>query len=297
MTQKKPVDGQEFNTSPAETQQAVSEKVKKKGESAVEKTNKALKRLSIKYVSVEDLKPNSYNPNRQSEHDFELLCKSMQEDGFTQPIVAMQDNTIVDGEHRWRAAQTLGYDKVPVVHVEMTEEQRRIATLRHNRARGSEDYGLMAEVLGDLEQLGALEWAQDSLMLDDVEINRILEDLAVTDEFADEEFSEAWEPDDVRDDDLREGAVQSHTVHDANGNPLDKAITRKADEDIRDRERRLAQAKSEQERQQIRRDTSLYRISLLFSDEEAETVKAVLGDEPAENIVKVWRYYLKREGA
>ena len=83
----------------------------------------------------------------------------MEEDGFTQPIVAAKSSTpardgsegfkIVDGEHRWRAANTLGFDEVPVAVVPMSEEQAKIATLRHNRARGSEDVASIADRLAD----------------------------------------------------------------------------------------------------------------------------------------------------
>ena len=37
----------------------------------------ALERLNIQYIKPEEVKPNSYNPNRQSDRDFELLLKSM----------------------------------------------------------------------------------------------------------------------------------------------------------------------------------------------------------------------------
>ena len=40
--------------------------------------------------------------------------------------------------------------EVPVVFVDMTREQMRVSTLRHNRARGSEDIDKSADVLKDL---------------------------------------------------------------------------------------------------------------------------------------------------
>ena len=174
-----------YNTTPEATQKAVTEKIIKKGKKEIDKKNVSLKELAIEYVSVDSIKPNNYNPNRQSEHDFELLLKSMEEDGFTQPIIVQQSTKmIVDGEHRWRAATVLGYTEIPVVFVEMTPEQMRIATLRHNRARGSEDLELSVQVLRDLQELGALDWAQDSLMLSDDEINRLLDDIPVPEALA-----------------------------------------------------------------------------------------------------------------
>lgn len=130
-----------------------------KGMAAVGKKASALERLVVEYVAVDSIKPNSYNPNRQTERDFELLLLSMKEDGFTQPIVCQRESReIVDGEHRWRAGRHLGLEMVPVVFVDMTMEQMRISTLRHNRARGSEDIDLSTKVLQDLRELGALDW-------------------------------------------------------------------------------------------------------------------------------------------
>ena len=134
----------------------------------------ALKELQVEYVAASDLKPNAYNPNRQTEDEFAMLLSSMREDGFTQPVLVMQNGTIVDGEHRWRAAQELGYEQIPVVRVNMTEAQRRIATMRHNRARGQDDTSVAAELFLDLEKLGALDWAQDSLRLSDEEVRRLV---------------------------------------------------------------------------------------------------------------------------
>ena len=87
--------------------------------SNVAKQYKTLETLQIQYVSPTDVKPNSYNPNRQSDRDFELLLKSMKEDGFTQPVIVQKSTSeIVDGEHRWRASQALNMSKIPVVFVD-----------------------------------------------------------------------------------------------------------------------------------------------------------------------------------
>ena len=155
---EKPIEQVVVNTTPEDTQRRVSEKVKKKGKRTVDKKNKSLETLNVEYVNVNDIHPNEWNPNRQSDHDFELLLKSMSEDGFTQPVVCIRTEDgrvkIVDGEHRWRAAHTLKFEEIPVVITPMTEEQAKIATLRHNRARGSEDIDLTAELLRDLEKMG-----------------------------------------------------------------------------------------------------------------------------------------------
>lgn len=154
-----------------------------------------LEELSVEYVPVDSLQPNEYNPNRQSEHEFELLKRSIHEDGFTQPVLCLPDGRIIDGEHRWKACKELGWDKIPVVKVDMSDAQRRVATLRHNLARGSHDVILEGSVLRDLESLGVLEWAQEALQLDDVEVQRLLEDSTPLDVWGatTDEFGDSWE--------------------------------------------------------------------------------------------------------
>jgi len=271
-------------------------KAMKKGQKEIEKKSHALKRLVIQYVPVTDIKPNSYNPNRQDPHAFELLLKSIREDGFTQPIVVVKvtdatkadpafkaaqvgDTVVVDGEHRWRAAQHLGMKEVPVVYTDMTPEQMRIATLRHNRARGDEDLELTAQVLKDLRELGALDWAQDSLMMDDVEMQKLLDDIPAPEALAGEEFGEAWAPE--------KGAGVSHVRanHDADATP--EALTKQ-----REQEAAIANAKNEEERAAAMRDSNVYRLALMFTGEEAVEVKKALGDKPAVRVLEWARNYL-----
>lgn len=144
----------------------------------VEKDIYTLDKAELQYVPIESIKPNAYNPNRQSDREFELLCRSIEEDGFTQPILVQEETKeIVDGEHRWRACKALGWTEIPVIFTHMTQAQQMIATLRHNRARGSEDISMAADVLRSLDNMGAIDYAAESLLLSDVELQVMLEDI------------------------------------------------------------------------------------------------------------------------
>ncbi len=263
-----------------------------KGKAEVEKKTEALEKLEILYVPVTSISANSYNPNRQSDADFELLIRSITEDGFTQPIVAVRTEdeetakthpfTIVDGEHRWRAASQLGMTEIPVAVVPMTLEQARVATLRHNRARGSEDIELATEVLRDLEKLGALDWAADSLMLSDDEINRLLEDIPAPDLLAGDEYAEAWEPGD-------RAAEEPNWTGETKSGETVRNTTPAAIEAQRDIEKRVEEAHTEEEKEIIRKEKTVYRLNLTFTNDEAEDVKAVLGDTPAMKILELCR--------
>jgi ParB-like chromosome segregation protein Spo0J len=245
----------------------------------------ALQRLVIEYVPIDSIKPNAYNPNRQDEKEFQMLQESMSEDGFTQPIVVQQSTReIVDGEHRWRAGRAQGMATVPVVFVNMSQEQMRISTLRHNRARGAEDQELVTQVLKDLRELGALGWAQDALQISDEDLNVLINDVPVSEALAGEAFSEGWSP--VRN--LKEGTSEKSDVR------MHSSVA----EMNRELNERLAKAASPEERQAIEaeRRAKTYRVSVVFNAEDAALVKEVLGGKPVETLLACCSAYERLHG-
>lgn len=290
------VERKSGNTSPEETAARVTDKIAKRGLHHVEKHNHRLETLKVEYVDIKSIKPNTYNPNRQDEETLELLKKSMQEDGFTQPIVARRTTReIVDGEHRWRAAQALGMTQVPVAFVDMTDEQMRIATLRHNRARGSEDIDLSTALLRDLQRLGAIEHAQDSLMISDDEMNELLAADAIdATSLAGDDYSESWIPD-------RGDKSQSAMAEDERGSTkiLEKreegkigiqamAMTKAAAASVLERQNAIKSATDEASLAKIRAGADRpFRLNFTFTDDEAKLVRKVLGDEPAQRLLDI----------
>jgi hypothetical protein len=253
-----------------------------KGKKQIEKTIKSLERLKVEYVDINSIRPNDYNPNRESEYEFDLLLRSMKEDGFTQPIICQKNRIIVDGEHRWRAGKELGYKEIPVVFVDMSQEQMKIATLRHNRARGSEDVELTAELFRDLEKLGALDWAKDSLKLTDVEVDRIMKDIPVSEALAGEIFSQSWKPispDEKNSVKLKETQASMGVVG--------EAMSLDGYNMVRDREKKIKEAKSEQEKENIKKESNVYRLSLVFTKEQFAIIQEILGDNPAEKLLEI----------
>ena len=97
----------------------------------------------VRFVERDDLRPNDYNPNVVNEQNLRLLEQSILSNGWTLPIVARADLTIIDGYHRWTVAgrepllSRLG-GKVPVVIVEHADSSGDVyGTITHNRARGT----------------------------------------------------------------------------------------------------------------------------------------------------------------
>lgn len=142
--------------------------------------------IQIVKVPVSQLKPNAYNPNQQTVSDFDLLVKSIEADGFTLPVVVNDGSLdpelkdmIIDGEHRWRAAQVLEMDEIPVIYKAMDQAGMRVSTIRHNQARGHHDAMMEANVLRELSQSLSKDEMTEALNIDAVELDVML-DKAVT---------------------------------------------------------------------------------------------------------------------
>lgn len=100
----------------------------------------------VLWVKNDHISPNDYNPNNVAPPEKKLLLKSIEQDGFTQPIVVVKANTeeyeIVDGFHRHELGKgkaalkrrLKGY--LPITCLDRERHERMAATIRHNRARG-----------------------------------------------------------------------------------------------------------------------------------------------------------------
>lgn len=105
------------------------------------------KKHDLKYLPVDDLVPNAWNPQDQNEATFMRLCDEISEVGFIDPceVVAMEDGTfrIIGGEHRWQAAKKVGLDEIPCVILQgkkwKDEDLQKFVTIRLNTIRGKVD--------------------------------------------------------------------------------------------------------------------------------------------------------------
>ena len=156
---------------------------------------------NIVWRKREDLKPNNYNPNKVAAREMKLLKISITEDGWTQPIVINPDMTIVDGFHRWTVSKSLekltdGY--VPTVMIQPKDNaQQQMATIRHNRARGTHGVLEMSNIITDMVDKGLDgEEIMKRLQMEKEEVVRLLFRAGIPkdDVFKDLEFSKSWKP-------------------------------------------------------------------------------------------------------
>ncbi|MGL4726708.1 MAG: ParB N-terminal domain-containing protein [Scandinavium sp.] len=160
----------------------------------------------VLWVKQKQIAPNDYNPNNVAPQEKRLLQKSLEADGFTQPIVVYKKDEIhyeiVDGFHRHELAkskaglkkQLKGYLPVSILQHDTDSVSGRMAsTIRHNRARGRHQINAMAEIVRELTQLG---WTDakigEELGMDADEVLRLRQINGLQDLFADRQFSQAW---------------------------------------------------------------------------------------------------------
>lgn len=167
----------------------------------------------VRWVKSDTVFSNDYNPNSVAPPEMQLLEVSITEDGYTQPIVSWQHdgkNEVIDGFHRHRVgkesqtvnARVHGYLPLVVVNENRTDLGDRMAsTIRHNRARGKHKVEAMSDIVVELKRRN---WSDEkiakNLGMEPDEILRLTQITGLSELFADQDFSEAWDIEDFVDD-------------------------------------------------------------------------------------------------
>jgi ParB-like chromosome segregation protein Spo0J len=125
---------------------------------------------AAEWVNPADLSPWDRNPRRNDE-SVENVARSIERFGFGAPIVARrEDRRIIAGHTRWKAAQRLGLDRVPVRYLAGLDDHEAAAlALADNRLTEVTpwDTGELADVLRELEaaqvDLVGLGWTGEEI--------------------------------------------------------------------------------------------------------------------------------------
>lgn len=161
----------------------------------------------VLWVKNETVGANDYNPNSVAPPEMELLRLSIANDGYTQPIVSMDNSDgtreVIDGFHRNRVGkecediQSRVHGYLPVVTIRESQKDinnRVASTIRHNRARGKHGVESMSDIVVDLKKRN---WSpkkiSKELGMDADEVLRLSQISGLIELFEDKEFSMAWE--------------------------------------------------------------------------------------------------------
>lgn len=158
----------------------------------------------VRWINRDKLKPNNYNPNFVAPPELKLLKISILEDGWTQPIVITKNYEIIDGFHRWTVSddpklRNMTKGMIPVVFTNPKDKSsQQMATIRHNRARGTHSVLNMSKIVKEMVDSGtSLEEICHRLQMETEEVVRlsIRQGIPETDIIKNAEWSPSWVPD------------------------------------------------------------------------------------------------------
>ena len=117
------------------------------------------------YIDIDLLTPHPDNP-RINNHAVEEVAGSIKRFGFASPIIArLEDRMILCGHTRFKAAQSIGLDKVPVRFMDLDPVDAKLLMLADNKIgeRADWDEDALQELFEELqdEDLSGLGWDED----------------------------------------------------------------------------------------------------------------------------------------
>lgn len=159
----------------------------------------------VRWVPIEMVQANDYNPNSVATIEMKLLYTSISHDGYTQPIVTIWDESIqkyviVDGFHRYSTMRqnqdirekNLGL--LPIVVIDKEINDRMASTVRHNRARGKHSISGMSSMVFSMLENG---WKDseicNELGMEPEELLRLKHLTGFSKLFENTEYKKAWE--------------------------------------------------------------------------------------------------------
>ena len=140
-------------------------------------------KLSIAYLSIDQLKPDPSNARQHSSKQIRQIAKSIETFGFNVPVLIDADGKVIAGHGRLLAAKRLGWTEIPTIPLDhLSEAQKKAFMIADNRLAEVAvwDDRLLAE---QLKALASVELAFDieAIGFDMGEIDLRIELLAAKD--------------------------------------------------------------------------------------------------------------------
>lgn len=131
-------------------------------------------KMNIVYKPIKELKPYKKNAKKHNKEQVEQIANSIEEFGFTQPVIVDKNNCVVAGHGRILGARKAGLKQVPTVCLEdLTEEQIKAYRLVDNKLNESEwDNDLLKQSLDEIAEMDmeVFGFAMDSLVDETIEV-------------------------------------------------------------------------------------------------------------------------------
>jgi DNA modification methylase len=128
------------------------------------------KRISVEYAEVTSLRPSDDNPRVMPEEEMQALERSIERFGLVDPfVVRRQDSTVIGGNQRLVAAQRVGLRQVPVVFLDVSQDEARLLNLALNRVQGRWDEDRLAALFHELDSLPDLDVSLSGFREDEID--------------------------------------------------------------------------------------------------------------------------------
>ena len=122
-----------------------------------------MKEMKIEYRNIDEIKPYENNP-RNNDDAVDFVANSIKEFGFKVPIIVDENDVIVTGHTRLKAAKKLNLKKVPVIKADdLTEEQIKAFRIADNKVSEYSTWDLskldleLEDIDLDMSNFGLLE--------------------------------------------------------------------------------------------------------------------------------------------
>jgi ParB/RepB/Spo0J family partition protein len=108
----------------------------------------------VKIIDIDKICPYTNNPKEHPEKQINKIASSIKNFGFTVPIIIDNQNEIISGHGRYKAAQKLELDKIPcIVRDDLNAAQIKAFRITDNKiAKSNWDQELLMIELGELEE-------------------------------------------------------------------------------------------------------------------------------------------------
>ena len=113
-------------------------------------------KINNQEIDIKLITKNPWNPNQMDKKTLKAEKESIEKYGVVAPIIVRplkNKYQIIDGEHRYRVCNDLGYKKIPSVIINGLENKdAKKLTIILNETKGSNDKIELGKLLGELEK-------------------------------------------------------------------------------------------------------------------------------------------------
>lgn len=98
--------------------------------------------MQLVKVNLKKLKQAKYNPRKKlkpSDKEYQQLKKSIENLGYSEPIIVNKDYTVIGGHQRLNVLKDLGYTEIDVIQLDLSKDKEKALNLALNKITGKWD--------------------------------------------------------------------------------------------------------------------------------------------------------------